>query len=76
MNLDNTFTGKIKFFNKAKGFGFIIPDKDQGIPEKDIFYHVKNQTKPAAEHTTDDPVTFNVQDGRKGPEAVNVSALS
>lgn len=73
MNSDNTFTGKVKFFNKTKGFGFIIPDEDQGIPNKDVFFHVKNQTDQRDEHNTDQPVQFNIQDGRKGPEAVNVS---
>ena len=62
-------TGKVKFFNDEKGFGFITPD-DGG---KDIFVHVSAvQAGTLAEN---DSVEFEVGEGQKGPMAVNVTKL-
>ena len=62
-------TGKVKFFNDEKGFGFITPD-DGG---KDIFVHVSAvQAGTLAEN---DSVAFEVGEGQKGPMAVNVTKL-
>lgn len=58
-------TGTVKFFNDAKGFGFIEPDSGA----KDIFVHVSGLVD---EINQGDKVTFDVEDGRKGPNAVNV----
>ena len=58
-------TGTVKFFNDAKGFGFIEP-KSGG---KDLFVHV---TGLVDEIKQDDEVTFDIEEGRKGPTAVNV----
>ena len=58
-------TGKIKFFNESKGFGFI---KVNGSNEE-IFVHVSGLIDQVRE---DDEVTFDVQDGRKGLNATNV----
>ena len=60
-------TGTVKFFNDAKGFGFIEPDDNSG--GKDLFVHV---TGLVDEIKQDDKVTFDIEDGRKGPTAVNV----
>jgi len=57
--------GKVKFFNKEKGFGFIV-DNETG---KDIFVHsssLKDQVREG------DEVTFELGEGKKGPMAVNV----
>ena len=62
-------TGKVKFFNYEKGFGFITQD-DGG---KDIFVHVSAvQAGTLAEN---DSVEFEVGEGQKGPMAVNVTKL-
>jgi CspA family cold shock protein len=58
-------TGTVKFFNESKGFGFITPD-DGG---KDIFVHVNGLTDNINEG---DKVSFDVEEGRKGLNAVNV----
>ncbi|MFN8712281.1 MAG: cold-shock protein [Bacteroidota bacterium] len=58
-------TGTVKFFNETKGFGF-IKSNDDG---KDIFVHVSGLKE---EIRQDDEVVFEVQEGRKGPNAVNV----
>ena len=58
--------GTVKFFNEAKGFGFITPD-DGG---KDVFVHANNLTEEIREG---DKVTFDVEEGKKGLNAVNVT---
>jgi CspA family cold shock protein len=58
-------TGTVKFFNEAKGFGFIVPD-DGG---KDVFVHKNGLTESIAEG---DKVSYEVEQGQKGPNAVNV----
>lgn len=58
-------TGKVKFFNQAKGFGF-IRDEETG---KEYFVHV---TGLVNEIHDGDEVTFELQEGKKGLNAVNV----
>lgn len=62
-------TGKVKFFNDTKGFGFITPD-DGG---KDLFVHVSSIQ--AGTLTDDDKVEFEVGEGQKGPCAVQVRTV-
>ena len=57
--------GTVKFFNDSKGFGFIV-DEETG---KDVFVHVSGLVDEVKEN---DEVTFEVADGRKGPNAVDV----
>jgi CspA family cold shock protein len=57
--------GTVKFFNESKGFGFIVPS-DGG---SEVFVHVSGLIDQIRENDT---VTFDIQDGRKGPNAVNV----
>ena len=57
--------GVVKFFNETKGFGFI---KTDGTGEE-IFVHVSGIQDEIREN---DEVTFDVQEGKKGLNAVNV----
>ncbi|MFT4533607.1 MAG: CspA family cold shock protein [Saprospiraceae bacterium] len=60
--------GTVKFFNEAKGFGFITPE-DGG---KDVFVHVNGLNDDIREG---DKVSYDVEEGRKGPNAVNVNVV-
>ena len=60
--------GTVKFFNNAKGFGFITPE-DGG---KDVFVHQNALTTDIAEG---DKVSYDVEEGEKGPNAINVKVL-
>ena len=57
--------GRIEFFNTSKGFGFI---KDLSGTEK-YFFHINNVTGDISEN---DIVTFDLERGMKGMNAVNV----
>ena len=57
--------GKVKFFNETKGFGFII-DEDSNT---EYFVHATGLIDEIKE---DDEVEFELQEGRKGLNAVNV----
>ncbi|MBT8205478.1 MAG: cold-shock protein [Eudoraea sp.] len=60
--------GTVKFFNNAKGFGFIKPvDSDE-----DIFVHVSGLIDEIREN---DKVKFSVEQGQKGMNAVNVELI-
>ena len=60
--------GTVKFFNNAKGFGFISPDDG----EKDVFVHQSGLTD---EITEGDKVSYDVQEGPKGLSATNVTLV-
>ena len=63
-------TGKVKWFNPTKGYGFIKPD-DGG---EDLFVHHSSIQGEGYESLKEDQsVTFDVEDGEKGPQATNVS---
>ena len=59
------YSGTIKFFNEAKGFGFVV-DANSG---EEIFVHVSGLIDKVKEG---DSVTFNTERGKKGMNAVNV----
>ena len=60
--------GKVKFFNDTKGFGFI---SEEGT-EKDHFVHITGLIDEIQE---DDEVEFELEEGKKGLNAVNVSVV-
>jgi cold shock protein len=63
-------TGKVKFFNSSKGFGFIVDDADQ----KEIFVHV-SELQGVSELSQGDAVSFEIKRGKKGLNAVNVTRI-
>ena len=62
-------TGKVRWFNNKKGFGFIQKNSDK----KDIFVHYSAITMDGYKTLkTDDEVSFEIVAGDKGPQAANV----
>lgn len=61
--------GTVKFFNNAKGFGFIIPEDGS----RDVFVH-KNDLGEV-DITEGDNVSYEVEEGPKGLNATNVQIL-
>jgi len=57
--------GKVKFFNDAKGFGFITGEDGQ-----EVFVHVSALKEDIREN---DEVTYDTENGKKGLNAINVS---
>lgn len=60
--------GTVKFYNEAKGFGFI---KTEGTGEE-VFVHATGLLDEIREG---DEVTFDVKDGKKGPNAIDVKRV-
>ncbi len=60
--------GKVKFFNGSKGFGF-IKDDETG---EEYFVHVTGLIDQINE---DDDVTYELKEGRKGLNAINVKLV-
>jgi len=61
--------GKVKFFNETKGFGFII-DNESG---SEYFVHISGINESTLNEN--DEVSFELVDGKKGLNAVNVSLI-
>ena len=62
-------TGKIKFYNIQKGYGFITPDSGG----KDLFVHVTNVQCDPKLLKEGQTVSYKESVGKKGPEAIEVS---
>ena len=63
-------TGTVKWFNDAKGYGFIAPE-DSG---KDLFVHHSNIAGDGFKSLTEGAkVEYESREGQKGPEAINVT---
>ena len=64
--------GNVKWFNEAKGFGFITPEDGS----KDVFVHFSAiQSNDFKTLNENQEVEFSVEQGPKGPTAVNVVAV-
>lgn len=63
-----TNTGTVKFFNEEKGYGFIKDDDSS----KDYFVHAKGLIDQIAKN---DRVSYDLEEGRKGLNAVQVKLL-
>ena len=61
-------TGKVKWFNKTKGFGFIAPDEGG----KDVFVHISALERSGIDNLADDQkVSFEMSSGRDGRESAD-----
>ena len=64
-----TINGKVKWFNGTKGYGFISRDDN----EKDVFVHSSAVRDSGLSGLVEgDAITFDVEEGEKGPSAVNL----
>lgn len=64
--------GTVKWFNAEKGFGFITPDEGG----QDLFvHHSAIEAKGFRTLEENQRVSFNVGQGQKGPQAINVTKL-
>lgn len=63
-------TGKVKWFNNAKGYGFILPD----LGEEDLFVHYSSiQMDGYKTLKAGQSVNFDILKGPKGSHAVNIT---
>ena len=60
--------GKAKWFNPTKGYGFI----EREDKEKDVFVHSSAAKSANIDLNEGDALTFEVENGQKGPSAVNL----
>ena len=63
-----SISGKVKWFNGTKGYGFI----EREDKEKDVFVHSSAAKAANMELNEGDELTFDVEQGDKGPSAVNL----
>ena len=68
LKMDTKNQGTVKFFNSEKGFGFIKHDES----DKETFVHVSGLINDIKEG---DKVEFELQNGKKGMNAVNVTVI-
>lgn len=70
--MSNTTTGSVKWFNEAKGFGFISQDNGGD----DVFVHFQAIASEGFKTLAEgQKVSFNVEKGQKGLQAANVISL-
>ena len=67
----STLKGKVKWFNGKKGYGFI----EREDKEKDVFVHSSAAQEANLELNEDDELTFEVENGAKGPSAVSLQKV-
>jgi len=59
--------GKVKWYNESKGYGFIEMENGE-----DIFVHRTGLKDPDSSLEPEQWVVFEIEEGRKGPKAINV----
>ncbi|WP_050921548.1 cold-shock protein [Vibrio harveyi] len=65
-------TGSVKWFNETKGFGFLTQDNGG----QDVFVHFNAIVTDGFKTLTEgQKVSFNVEEGKKGPQATEVTPL-
>ena len=65
-------TGTVKWFNETKGFGFLTPDNGGS----DVFVHFNSIASEGFKTLAEgQKVSFNVEQGKKGPQADQVTVL-
>ena len=65
-------TGKVKWFNSQKGYGFI----ETGEGERDVFVHYSAINSPGFKTLEEgQEVEFDIVEGQKGPQAANVNLI-
>ncbi|MBC8308016.1 MAG: cold-shock protein [Pelagibacterales bacterium] len=68
----STLKGKVKWFNGKKGYGFI----EREDKEKDVFVHASAVRDAGLRFLNEgDSLEFSVEDGDKGPSAVNLKKI-
>lgn len=71
---DKRYTGKVKFFDKERGFGFISPDDGA----RDVFVHVSSVQRGGVPHLDEGMlISYAVEDDARGrgPQAINLQLL-
>ena len=66
-----SINGKVKWFNATKGYGFIAREDN----EKDVFVHSSAAKAANLNLNEGDALTFEVENGEKGPSAVNLQSV-
>ena len=73
VNNMSTLKGKVKWFNGTKGYGFI----EREDKEKDVFVHSSAVRDAGLKYLNEgDELTFEVENGEKGPSAVKLQKTS
>ncbi len=68
------FTGKIKFFDKERGFGFVTPD----LGGRDVFVHISTVQRAGVPHLDEGMIISYAVEGDtrgRGPQAINLQLL-
>ena len=66
-----SINGKVKWFNVTKGYGFIAREDN----EKDVFVHSSAAKAANLNLNEGDALTFEVENGEKGPSEVNLQSV-